>query len=45
MPDNRGLKSLRDMMREVIRFHLGGSELRAWRVLAMAVSGRQKTPG
>lgn len=45
MPDNSGLKSLRDMMREVIRFHLGGSELRAWRVLAMAVSGRQKTPG
>ncbi len=44
MPDNRGLKSLRDMMREVIRFHLGGGELRAWRVLAMAVSGRQKIP-
>jgi DNA repair protein RecO (recombination protein O) len=38
MPDNRGLKALRDMMREVIRFHLGGGELRAWRVLAMAVS-------
>jgi len=38
MPDNRGLKTLRDMMREVIRFHLGGGELRAWRVLAMAVS-------
>jgi len=38
MPDNVGLKSLRDMMREVIRFHLGGGELRAWRVLAMAVS-------
>ena len=40
MPDNRGLKALRDMMREVIRFHLGGGELRAWRVLAMAVSRR-----
>jgi DNA repair protein RecO (recombination protein O) len=40
MPDNSGLKSLRDMMREVIRFHLGGGELRAWRVLAMAVSRR-----
>ncbi|MFC5580176.1 DNA repair protein RecO [Rhodanobacter terrae] len=38
MPDNAGLKALRDMMREVIRFHLGGGELRAWRVLAMAVS-------
>ncbi|MEO8997737.1 MAG: DNA repair protein RecO [Rhodanobacter sp.] len=42
MPDNVGLKALRDMMREVIRFHLGGGELRAWRVLAMAVS-RQPT--
>ena len=40
MPDNSGLKSLRDMMREVIRFHLGGGELRAWRVLSMAVSRR-----
>jgi len=39
-PDNTGLKSLRDLMREVIRFHLGGGELRAWRVLAMAVSRR-----
>lgn len=40
MPDSVGLKELRDMMREVIRFHLGGGELRAWRVLAMAVSRR-----
>lgn len=40
MPDSGGLKDLRDMMREVIRFHLGGGELRAWRVLAMAVSRR-----
>jgi DNA repair protein RecO len=39
-PDNPGLKSLRDLMRAVIRFHLGGGELRAWRVLAMAVSRR-----
>jgi DNA repair protein RecO (recombination protein O) len=39
-PDNPGLKSLRDLMREVIRFHLGGGELRSWRVLAMAVSRR-----
>ncbi len=45
MPDNRGLKTLRDMMREVIRFHLGGGELRAWRVLAMAVSRRPDLPG
>jgi DNA repair protein RecO (recombination protein O) len=27
-------------MRGVIRFHLGGGELRAWRVLAMAGSRR-----
>lgn len=38
MPDNAGLKSLRDLVREVIRFHLGGGELRAWRVLSMAIS-------
>lgn len=38
MPDARGLLALRDMMRSVIRFHLGGGELRAWRVLAMASS-------
>ncbi len=41
IPDNTGLKALRDMMRDVIRFHLGGGELRAWRVLSMAVSRRQ----
>ncbi|MFA6230561.1 MAG: DNA repair protein RecO [Rhodanobacter sp.] len=41
MPDNTGLKALRDMMRDVIRFHLGGGELRAWRVLSMAVSRRK----
>lgn len=41
MPDNAGLKALRDMMRDVIRFHLGGGELRAWRVLSMAVSRRK----
>lgn len=40
MPDARGLKAWRDLMREIIRFHLGGGELRAWRVLAMAVSRR-----
>lgn len=40
LPDSRGLKSLRDMMRHVIRFHLGGGELKAWRVLAMAVTRR-----
>lgn len=39
-PDPAGLKKLRDLMREVIRFHLGGGELRAWRVLAMAVARR-----
>jgi len=32
-PDVAGLSSLRRMMRQVIAFHLGGGELRAWRVL------------
>jgi len=40
MPDNAGLRALRDLMREIIRFHLGGGELRAWRVLAMTGSRR-----
>lgn len=42
MPGPSGLKSLRDLMRQVIRFHLGGGELRAWRVLAMASSAPRK---
>jgi DNA repair protein RecO (recombination protein O) len=40
MPDKHGLQALRDLMRNVIRYHLGGGELRAWRVLAMAGSRR-----
>jgi DNA repair protein RecO (recombination protein O) len=40
MPDKPGLRALREMMRDVIRFHLGGGELRAWRVLGMALSRR-----
>jgi len=44
MPESDGLKPLRNLMREVIRFHLGGGELRAWRVLSMAVSRRRDTP-
>ncbi|WP_213950160.1 DNA repair protein RecO [Luteibacter sp. dw_328] len=32
-PDTAGLSSLRRMMRQVISFHLGGGELKAWRVL------------
>lgn len=40
MPDAAGLSALRTMMREVIRFHLGGSELRAWHVLGAAMSRR-----
>lgn len=32
-PDVAGLSALRRMMRQVITFHLGGGELRAWRVL------------
>jgi len=34
MPDREGAVSLRQLMREVIRYHLGGGELRAWRMLA-----------
>lgn len=40
MPDTRGILALRNMMRQVIRFHLGGGELRSWQVLAMASSRR-----
>jgi DNA repair protein RecO (recombination protein O) len=39
-PDVAELGSLRVMMREVIRFHLGGGELHAWRVLAAAMGRR-----
>jgi len=39
-PDAQGLHALRDMMRELIRFHLGGVELRAWRVLRGALTRR-----
>jgi DNA repair protein RecO (recombination protein O) len=34
MPDRAGVTALRQLMREVIRYHLGGGELRAWRMLA-----------
>jgi DNA repair protein RecO (recombination protein O) len=40
LPDAQGLHALRGMMRELIRFHLGGVELRAWRVLRGALSRR-----
>ncbi|GLQ97581.1 DNA repair protein RecO [Dyella mobilis] len=40
MPDAQGLHALRGMMRELIRFHLGGIELRAWRVLRGALTRR-----
>jgi DNA repair protein RecO (recombination protein O) len=40
MPDAQGLHALRGMMRELIRFHLGGVELRAWRVLRGALTRR-----
>jgi DNA repair protein RecO (recombination protein O) len=40
MPDTQGLHALRGMMRELIRFHLGGVELRAWRVLRGALTRR-----
>lgn len=40
MPDAQGLQALRGVMRELIRFHLGGVELRAWRVLRGALARR-----
>ena len=40
MPDAQGLQALRGLMRELIRFHLGGVELRAWRVLRGALTRR-----
>jgi DNA repair protein RecO (recombination protein O) len=40
MPDAQGLHALRGMMRALIRFHLGGVELRAWRVLRGALVRR-----
>lgn len=39
-PDTAGLSALRGLMRELIRFHLGGGELHAWRVLAAAMTRR-----
>ncbi|HET6803818.1 MAG TPA: DNA repair protein RecO [Frateuria sp.] len=39
-PAVAGQAALRRLMREVIRFHLGGGELHAWRVLATAMSRR-----
>lgn len=40
MPEAHGLSALRNLMRELIRFHLGGVELRAWRVLRGGLSRR-----
>jgi DNA repair protein RecO (recombination protein O) len=39
-PEAAGLQALRGMMRGIIRFHLGGGELRAWQVLAAAMTRR-----
>ncbi|HEU4669699.1 MAG TPA: DNA repair protein RecO [Dyella sp.] len=39
-PDAAGQQALRGMMREVIRFHLGGGELRSWHVLGGSVPAR-----
>lgn len=40
LPETADLQALRGMMREAIRFHLGGGELRAWQVLAAAMTRR-----
>ncbi|MDO1528723.1 DNA repair protein RecO [Fulvimonas sp. R45] len=42
MPGAAGLAALRGLMRTVIRFHLGGGELRAWRVLSGALAARPR---
>jgi DNA repair protein RecO (recombination protein O) len=42
MPAAAGLAALRGLMRMVIRFHLGGGELRAWRVLSAALAARPR---
>jgi DNA repair protein RecO (recombination protein O) len=39
-PDPAGMSALRRLMREVIGFHLGGGQLRAWRVLSGAMTRR-----
>jgi DNA repair protein RecO (recombination protein O) len=44
MPDAAGLAALRRLMRDVIRYHLGGGELRAWRVLAALHAGARRDP-
>lgn len=40
MPGSAGLQSLRGLMRALVRFHLGGGELRAWQVLGAAMARR-----
>ncbi len=40
LPDVAELQALRGMMRGIIRFHLDGGELRAWQVLAAAMTRR-----
>lgn len=40
MPDAQGMPALRNLMRRIIRFNLGGADLRSWHVLAMAGSRR-----
>lgn len=39
-PEATDLHALRGMMRGIIRFHLGGGELRAWQVLSAAITRR-----
>jgi DNA repair protein RecO (recombination protein O) len=39
-PDTAGQSALRRLMRQLITFHLGGGELRAWHVLGQAAAKR-----
>lgn len=45
MPDAEGLAELRRLLRGIIRYHLGGNELRAWGMLAaLRHNERRRTP-
>ena len=39
-PDLAGLVALRDMMREVLQFHLGGTRLRAWSMFSATLGAK-----
>ena len=44
IPDASGLGALRRLLRGVIAHHLGGADLRSWRVLSGALAARTRPP-